>query len=334
MSWKALGLFLPTLLTAGSAAGGQIHFQERVNYGGWPNCIRLTNGRIELIVTTDVGPRVIRFGFVGGQNLLHEVPEDRGKTGGAEWRPFGGHRLWHAPEQMPRTYAPDNDPVQYAWDGRTLVLTQPTEGSTGIAKQIEITLSPDDNHVKLVHRLVNKNLWDIEAAPWCLTVMAPNGRAIIPQEPYRPHSEYLLPARPLVLWHYTDMRDPRWIWGSRYLQVRQDPAVPKDDRGKQKVGLLNKQGWMAYTLGGEVFLKRYRYEPNATYPDYGCNTEVFTNADMLEMETLGPLSKIAAGGSVEHVEHWFLFKADPSTDEADIDNKILPLVRQTDTKVQ
>lgn len=329
MNWKPVGLFLPALLTAASA-GGQVQFQEKVNYGGWPNCVRLTNGNIELIVTTDVGPRVIRFGFVGGQNLFHEVKEELGKTGGNEWRPYGGHRLWHAPEAMPRTYAPDNEPVQYTWDGRTLILTQPVEASTGIMKQIEITLSPSENHVKLVHRLTNKNLWDVEAAPWCLTVMAAGGRAILPQEPYRPHSEYLLPARPLVLWYYTDMRDPRWTWGSRYIQLRQDPTVPKDDRGKQKVGMLNKQGWMAYGLKGEVFLKRYGYDPSATYPDYGCNTEVFTNADMLEMETLGPLSRIPAGGSVEHVEHWFLFKADVGTEESDIDAKLLPLVQDTE----
>jgi len=194
MSWRTAGLFIPALLSAASA--GQLQFQEKVRYGGWQNCIRLSNGQIEIIVTTDVGPRVIRCGFVGGQNLFHEVKEELGKTGGSEWRPYGGHRLWHAPEQMPRTYAPDNGPVQYAWDGKTLTLTQPVEPSTGIQKQMEITLSPDSNHLELVHRLINKNLWDIEAAPWCLTVMAPGGRAIFPQEPYIPtQSIYCPPAR-------------------------------------------------------------------------------------------------------------------------------------------
>jgi hypothetical protein len=130
------------------------------------------------------------------------------------------------------------------------------------------------------------------------------------------------------------MRDPRWIWGTKYIQLKQDPTVPPDNRGKQKVGMLNKQGWAAYVLNGEVFLKRYAYYPAATYPDYGCNTEVFTNADMLELETLAPLSKIPAGGSVEHVEHWFLFRADVGVEEADIDAKILPLVQQTDNLIQ
>ena len=66
---------------------------EKVSYAGWPNCIKLSNGQIELIVTTDVGPRIMRFGFVGGQNLLNEYKDQVGKTGGDEWRIYGGHRL-------------------------------------------------------------------------------------------------------------------------------------------------------------------------------------------------------------------------------------------------
>ena len=43
---------------------------EKVEYKGWPNCYRVSNGEVELVVTSDVGPRVIRFGFVGGQFVL------------------------------------------------------------------------------------------------------------------------------------------------------------------------------------------------------------------------------------------------------------------------
>lgn len=37
---------------------------EKTPYGGWPNCYRIFDNEIELIVTTDVGPRVIRYGFI------------------------------------------------------------------------------------------------------------------------------------------------------------------------------------------------------------------------------------------------------------------------------
>ncbi|NWG11982.1 MAG: hypothetical protein HXY20_00430 [Acidobacteria bacterium] len=307
-------------------AAGQVQFQEKVSYAGWPNCIRLSNGGIELIVTTDVGPRVIRLGFVGGQNIFKEYREQIGKTGGDEWRIYGGHRLWHSPEASPRTYAPDNSPVKYLWDGKTLKLVQAVEPSTGIAKEIEISLDASENHVRLLHRLINRNLWEVELAPWTLTVMAQRGRAIFPQEPYRPHPDYLAPARPMVLWHYTDMRDPRWSWGTRYVQLRQDPGATT----KQKVGILNSQGWAAYYLNGEVLLKRYGYDPGATYADFGCNTETFTDAEMIEVETLGPLKRLPPEGAAEHTEHWILERVKLGEDEASIDRDLIPLVRRTD----
>ena len=297
---------------------------EKVAYGGWKNCIKLTNGKIELIATTDVGPRIIRFGFVGGQNLLKEYPAQMGKTGGNEWRIYGGHRFWHAPESVPRTYWPDNKPVKYSWDKNTLKLRQPLEIENRIAKEIEVTIDPKKNRVKVLHRLINRTPWKIEAAPWSLTVMAQNGRAIFPQEEYRPHPDYLLPARPLVLWHYTDMKDPRWIWGTKYIQLKQNPKA----KTKQKVGLMNSLGWAAYYLKGELFIKRYDFDPKAKYPDFGCNTETFTDPDMIEIETLGPLTKLSPNGDVEHVEEWYLFKTEVGEDESSIDVKIPPLLKK------
>ena len=113
---------------------------EKIAYGGWANCIRLTNGRMELVITTDVGPRIIRLGFIGGQNMFKEYAAQMGTTGADKWSIYGGHRLWHAPEVDPRTYAPDNMPVKYAWDGKTLKLGPQVEKETGIEKAIEITL--------------------------------------------------------------------------------------------------------------------------------------------------------------------------------------------------
>lgn len=323
--WILAALGMAAGLGTSGAAYGEVKMKT-VEYKGWENCITLSNGSIELVVTTDVGPRVIRFGYVGGQNLMKEYEEQIGETGGDEWRIYGGHRLWHAPEAKPRTYALDNSPVPYEWDGKTLTLAQAPEAETGIQKEIAITLDPDSDSAILEHRLTNRGLWPVKLSPWCLTVMAEGGRAIFPQEPYRAHEDYLLPARPLVLWHYTDMQDARTAWGTKYIQLKQDPEAET----KQKFGLLNKQGWAAYTLGSDVFVKRFPYVEGAEYPDYGCNTETFTDWDMLEVESLGPLVELAPqGGSVAHVERWYLFKADVPADEAGIDKTLLPLVEKT-----
>lgn len=299
---------------------------ETVAYGGWPNCVRLANDDIELVATTDVGPRVIRLGWVGGPNLFAEFASELGRTGGDAWRSYGGHRLWHAPEVVPRTYWPDNVPVEARWDGRTLTLTQPVEGSTGIQKEIALTLDPARSRVTVEHRLTNRGLWPVPVSVWCLSVMAPGGRGIFPQEVYKPHAEALLPARPLVLWHYTDMADSRWTWGTRYIQLRQDPSL----ESYQKVGMMNSRGWGAYQLADTVFVKRFRHQPGAAYPDMGCNMETFTNAEMLEVETLGPLVTLEPGHTVSHTEEWWLFRAEVGTTDAELDDRLLPLVAQTE----
>lgn len=297
---------------------------EKIKYAGWDNCVRLANDAIELIATTDVGPRIIRFGFIGGKNLFKEYREHLGKTGGDVWRAYGGHRLWHAPEADPRTYFPDNNPIRCKNKNGSLVLTQPKEETTGIIKEMEIKIAKDKNHVRIAHRLENKNLWEIKCAVWCLSVMACGGRAIFPQEPFKPHPEYLLPARPLALWHYTDMKDPRWIWGTKFIQLKQDTRCAS----KQKCGMLNTLGWAAYTLGDNVFIKTWKFNFDGKYPDFGCNNETYTDPEMLEVETLSQLEKIPPGGNVEHIENWFLFKKKIGEDEKDIEKNLLPLVNQ------
>lgn len=299
---------------------------EIVNYRGWPNCVRLSNASLELIITTDVGPRVIRCGAPGGPNLFKEFDEQIGQTGGDQWKSYGGHRFWHAPEDKPRTYQPDNGPVHYEYANGALHLKQAKEPETDIVKEIDVTLDPDCPHARLVHRLINVGLWDVELAPWALSVMAPGGRAVLPQEPFVPWPQGLLPARPLVLWPYANMSDPRYTWGQKFVQLRQDAKA----ESFQKIGIRNGIGWGAYTLGGYTFLKKTVLMPEANYPDFGCNWETFTNPKMLELETLGPMTRLAAkGGSVEHVEDWYFFADELPEKEDALEKKIGELLAKT-----
>jgi len=312
------------LALTGWVLGAEVKM-ETLDYGGWPNCVRLSNGRIELVATTEVGPRILRLAFLGGANLFKEWPDQAGKTGGEEWRIYGGHRLWHGPEAKPRSYAPDNAPVKWDWDGRRLKLSQPVEAPTGLQKEMEIEVAPDAADVLVRHRLINRNLWDIEAAPWAMSVCLGPGRAIVPQEPFVAHADEVSPARSMTLWGYTDMQDPRYTWGTKHVQMRSDPGRATS----QKVGFRNRLGWAAFVRGEEVFVKRFAFDPGAAYGDFGCNTEVYTNGDMLELETLGPLRSMAPGASVEHIERWHLFRARVGEDDASVEATLGPLVRQT-----
>ncbi len=304
---------------------------ERVAYGGWEKCARLANESCELIVTTDIGPRIIRYGKPGGGNLLKEYEAELGKTGGYDWRIYGGHRLWHAPEHRPRTYHPDNFPIQHDWDGTTFTVRQPVEATTGIAKSMHIRLDPRSSHVTIDHVLTNHGPWDLTLAAWAVTVMAPGGRGLFPQEPYRSHADEVLPARPLVLWPYTDMSDARWTWGRRFTQLRQDSRYS----APQKIGLRITLGWAAYQLGEQVFLKHFPFVEGEEHADFGCNFETFTNGDMLELESLSPLTSLAAGGGhVHHTEHWFLHDAVVPEDDDGVHGALMTLVESDQSEMK
>ena len=121
------------------------------------------------------------------------------------------------------------------------------------------------------------------------------------------------------------MNDSRWTWGEKYIQLKQNP----NSEGPQKVGLLNKLNWMAYCLDGFVFIKRYSYNPKGKYPDFGCNTEIYSDPNLFEFETLGLVERVEPNKYVEHKENWYLFEAEIGEDEESIDSNLLPLIKQT-----
>ena len=54
---------------------------ETVEYRGWKNNLRIANESVELIVTLDVGPRVIAYRKPGGFNVMKNYDEQMGGTG-------------------------------------------------------------------------------------------------------------------------------------------------------------------------------------------------------------------------------------------------------------
>ncbi len=190
----------------------------------------MSNGTVELIATTDVGPRIIRYGFVGQDNEFKENPGDLGQTGGERWRAYGGHRLWHAPENQPRTYAPDNGPVQSEFRDGALLLTQPVEPSTGIQKQMEIRLSATGSHVEVNHILTNEGLWDVELAPWALSVMAPGGVWSTRRSPTDRSAEPA--AVPAVILGLLEDERSRWTWGDQWWGCAPYPQAQSPGQGR------------------------------------------------------------------------------------------------------
>ncbi|MBK7926987.1 MAG: hypothetical protein IPJ98_05650 [Bryobacterales bacterium] len=273
---------------------------------------RLSDGVIELDVTRDFGPRIIRFGFVGGQNHMLTIPDElqtdatpAPDTPDTTFHCRGGHRLWVAPELVPGTYYPDNHPVDITRTDRTLTATAPTE-TTGLQKQLHIELE-GDARVRITHTLWNRSAWPVEVSIWALTMMAPGGLGITGFPPRGTHPEMLPPTNPLIMWAFSDFTDPRLTLTRRFLALQQNPAIQHPN----KFGLWNPHTWGAYLLHNELFLKQTTALPNTHYPDHGASFEIWVNGTTLELETLSPLHTLHPGASITHTEHWSLHRPAP-----------------------
>jgi hypothetical protein len=138
------------------------------------------------------------------------------------------------------------------------------------------------------------------------------------------HPANLEATNPMVMWAYTNLADPRWKFTRKYLILHQDP----NNAEAQKIGMFNRDTWAAYVLDGEAFVKRTQADPSKTYTDFGCSFETFTNSEFLEVETLGPLTKVPPGKMAELVEQWALFRDVHMKEQTDdeLDRVLLPLV--------
>ena len=303
---------------------------EEVEYQSWKTALRISNDTVRLVVSTEVGPRILFYGFCGEENEFHEIPEHSGRGGDRIFRVYGGHRLWVSPE-IARTYYPDNVRVSVRRHDESFIFTAPAESEapgTNLQKEIEIKLAESGSRVTVTHRIRNLGKRATRMAPWALSVMAGGGKAILPLPPRAPVSaDRLLPEGVLALWCYTDFADPRWKIGTKYIQLHQE-RNPAAKFNEQMTGVFNPSGWGAYFRHGHLFVKKAKVKTGAKYPDFGCNFEIYTDAHSLELETLGPLRMLKPGETAEHIEDWCLFKdIQDGEEETWIDSAILPKVQ-------
>lgn len=278
-------------------------------YAGWERNVFLSNRDLELVITLEVGPRVIRCGRPGRPNVFGEMAGDRGGKGEPSWKLRGGHRFWTSPEDPVRTYVLDNGPVQHELIPGGVRVTAPPDPIFGFEKVLEVTLPAAGASARVVHRLTNRGHMPQRIAVWALTVMDQGSVALIPLPAPARHpalleaktAEDFAPSTTMSLWPYFSFTDPRWTLGARFLQLRHDGAM-----SSTKLGLCQTLGWAACLSRDELFVKRFSAKRDATYPDGGCNFETYTDRDILELETLSPLVTLEPGQEMAHEESWEL----------------------------
>jgi len=279
--------------------------------------------RFVIGIPTEIGPRILYLASKEKPefNLFGVLPEMGMQTSEGFWRIYGGHRLWSSPEAKPRSYSLDDKPVKIETDKESLIVYGNPETANSIQKSIEIT-PHSEGSIRVVHKIKNIGRWPINLACWALSVMRPNGFAIIPFQPSKVDEEGLLPDRHLTFWPYTDLSDKRLIFADDFIFVKQDSEA----RNPVKIGAMVNPSWTAYWVNGSAFVKEFERK-KGEYPDFGCNVEVYTNADMLELETLSPLRTLEPDNTIEHTEIWRVFEIGELTPTPEkIKGKLEPLL--------
>ena len=307
-------------LTMSASAAVRI---EKTNFHGWPNSYRLSNGEVELVVTGDVGPRVIRFAFVGGQNLFKEFTEQLGKTGETKWQARGGHRVWAAPEDPVLTYPADNFPVRIQTSGDSITATAPVEKMTGLEKTIVVKLAATGTGVDVLHRIKNSGSKPADLAVWALTMMAQgdrNSRISAPGQ--APRHSFAHQSAGHVGFHQFFRQALAFHKKIRHVATGPQSHGRAEDRNVQPkyvgrvpagIGPVHQ----ARQCRSKTAVCRFRLLVRDLYK---CRYPGTGNA--------GPADQASARSIAEHTEHWTLhrnIKVANWTD-AELDKVVLPLV--------
>lgn len=298
----------------------QTLFQEKFK------ALKISNGTIDLVCPLDFGPRILFFGFSGGPNEFYLNQQDLESFKDDDiFRLYGGHRVWTAPEDLKTTYIPDNRAIEWEQKEQSVIIRTSAASGSVIAKEIEINLHPTAARAALSYRVTNRGDWALTFAPWALSVMAAGGTAVLPLPSRGPHPLNLLPTASLVFWPYTDFSDPRWQPGYEYFRIQhqENPKQPF------KIGLSADQVWMAYANHGHLFYKESPVIAGAIYPDRGTQSQVYSDGNFTELETMGPLQLVQPGESVTHNETWVLLDniRVPENDN-EINTLILPVLKK------
>ncbi len=293
---------------------------KEIDYDVFGKCISVSNGQIEIYVTIDFGPRIIRCGFVGGDNFLKEdrdfsikLDVTDSKFNENTFYIRGGHRCWMSPEVAPRVRYPDNKPVSYKIDGNKVIFIQKEQEANEVQLTMEIEMSETENEILINHIITNTSYWPKEFSVWPITVLANGGIEYAPQNILKTAHA---PNRIFVLWPYSKINDQRFDMTDRYISLRHDSAI----NDGFKIGIMQNRPWAAFFHHGDLFVKKYDVNPEGLYPDNGSTFETYVDRNVLEMESLGELKTVGFGETNSHKEKWMLFKdVDVPSDDDEMD---------------
>ncbi len=267
---------------------------HKTKFGRFENCYECTIPQAKLVITSDIGPRIVSLETGKSGNIL--FIDSRESFGYMDWKIYGGSRLWVGPESMV-SYEPDNVPCKTKIDTDSITVTD--EGQEkAIGKSM--TVREKNGRFLIGYSVRNNGPLPVEYALWSVTCVVPTGTVFFPWGSETPGWE----MKKIVYWsswidHSTNVRS------SQYEQTP-DLFIVRPNGEEGKVGTGGHGGYIGTTGKGYTFVKKFERDRLAEYPDDGCACECYTCKDFAELESLGPIRTIMPGASAGYEEEWIV----------------------------
>ena len=265
--------------------------KQDIRYG---RMLWLLDEYIELGIPLDFGIRILHLSVPGGENLLYQQPDDLsdGLSTPEGWRIWGGHRLWSAPE-TDKSCCPDNLPVSFQIEADGVTLTQQIDPWLQQRKSLRIRFCRGGVHLE--HWIENAGSEAVTLASWGVTTFS-GGAAELWFDGCT--KEFVTPERVLSLWGDTDLSDPR-------LRLTKDRIFGRFGGTEPlKIGIYSHSGKAVLHHKDQRLTMTFESDSTLPFPDGGCNLELYTDANVFELEALGHVCSLAPGETASHWEHW------------------------------
>lgn len=271
---------------------------------------RLTDGKTEAIIVPGIG-RIMRYGKVGGPNLLWNSPTSKGINWG--WLNYGGDKTWLSPQTdwpiwlgsvWPPDKALDGSPHEIeVLSGGKLRLTTPLSPAVGM--RISRTLYFNEAGELVIEQMAVKEKGaPVRAGLWSITQSVPGDAIFLP---VNPESAY----KNGYYWQTKSKFEQTVSMASAGL-LKYEPKPTKAGDGA-KIGLDSPVSALASVKDGVAFVQKSAL-PKGKYPDgadgAGFPVEFYVSGDpkvfYCELELLGPLKTFKVGGKSTHAVRWSL----------------------------
>ncbi|GAB4452259.1 MAG: hypothetical protein OHK0029_02820 [Armatimonadaceae bacterium] len=292
---------------------------KRMEYQGWKDAYRLSNGTVDLVIVPQLAGRIMRYGYIGGPNVLWENTTQYGKPIPlGEWSNHGGDKVWPWPQDdwgkvydkgWPPPPAADQAPHQIQVLGKdTVRITSPVIFPVGVRIVREVRLAPKGTDVFISSTLLQEREGrNYPVAPWTVTqvpatdwVLArllpeadrfPEGYKPIPNSPFKavtklPQGSLKIERNPQKATKlFTEADILASLQKDTLFTVRFTDRTPADNEGK------------AYQPGDRAQV--YAHLDDKAFLDKGMPTYI-------ELEMTAPMTTLKKGETITLSQVWNL----------------------------